>query len=71
MPTGRPPKNYVTVRASIPTEMDKALDAFVAATGLAKASLIRIALAEKLVALNLLPDHPPIPLSLTSRPNNE
>ncbi|WKK71565.1 hypothetical protein Q0F99_19940 [Rathayibacter oskolensis] len=51
--------------------MDAALDAFVAATGLAKASLIRIALAEKLVALNLLPAHPEMPLAATTRSDTE
>ncbi|NRD08412.1 ribbon-helix-helix domain-containing protein [Rathayibacter agropyri] len=71
MPTGRPPKNYVPLRSSIPPEMDEALDAFVAATGLAKASLIRSALAEKLVELNLLPSHPSIPLALTTRSTND
>ncbi|MWV57430.1 hypothetical protein [Rathayibacter sp. VKM Ac-2754] len=48
-----------------------ALDAFVAATGLAKASLIRIALAEKLVALNLLPSLPHMPLAATTQSDNE
>lgn len=67
MPTGRKPKNYVEMKTSIPPEMNDALDSFVSWTGVAKASLIRVALANELVRLGLLPSHPPIPLAVTTR----
>lgn len=71
MPRGPKPKGYVPLHTSVPPEIDRALDSFTATTGVAKASLIRVALANELVRLNLLPAYPHMPLAATTRSDNE
>lgn len=66
MPRGPKPKGYIPLHTSVPPEIDNALDAFVEATGVAKASLVRVALANELVRLNLLPAELSIPLAVTT-----